>query len=82
MSAVEGPVAFDPAAFVADLRAAGCRVVVGGPIRPSDLPDGYFIAPSRGYPAVMARWSDAMEACPDHIERVVARLGDMSGWTS
>ncbi len=71
------PAAFDPATFVADLRAAGCRVVLSAPgtqFDPSDEVPTYFIRPAPGYTAVMARWHDALAACPDHVGRVVAVL--------
>lgn len=76
-----GAVAFNPAAFVADLRAAGYTV--------SAMPDipqpswdmrapTYSIMPARGrgfgeaYFDVMERWTGAMDACPDHVSLVVA----------
>lgn len=82
--AVSGAAAFDPAAFVADLQAAGFSVIAmrsipqpgWGANRPA-----YCIGPGsrsafggRRYLAVMARWSDAMDACPDHVDRVVAHV--------
>ena len=72
------PAAFDPAVFVTDMRDAGCEIVVSDPgthSGPSDEALAYFIRPAPGYPAVMARWGDAIEACPDHVERVVRVLG-------
>ena len=75
------PVAFDPAAFVTDLAAAGYSVIAhrsvprGG--ERTSIPS-YVIQPRRGrgfgkgYIAVMARWNAAMDACPDHVEHVVA----------
>ena len=57
--------------------AAGCRVVLSAPgtrFEPSDERVTYFIRPAPGYPAVMARWHDALAACPDDVERVVAVL--------
>ena len=75
------PTAFDPAAFVDDLLAAGYRVsaYVGVPCGGLSVePPSYIIRPppgrglGAGYRAVMARWADAIGACPDHIERVVA----------
>lgn len=83
-TAVAGAAAFDPAAFVADLHAAGFSVIAmretpqpgWGACRPAYCigpgPRGAFSG--RRYLAVMARWSDAMDACPDHVERVVAHL--------
>lgn len=75
------PAVFDAAAFVADLMAAGYGVsayydVPRGGKTPSE--PRYMIRPPRGcgfavnYPDLMARWGDAIEACPDHVERVVA----------
>ena len=75
------PTAFDPAAFVDDLLAAGYRVsaYVGVPCGGLSVePPSYIIRPPPGrgfgaaYTAVMSRWADAIGACPDHIERVVA----------
>ncbi|RYB06249.1 hypothetical protein [Lichenibacterium ramalinae] len=77
------PADFDPAAFLSDLRAAGydvtaCRGVPrGGGAAPSP---SYFITPTGGsgfgevYLAVMVKWTAAMNACPDHVERVVAHV--------
>ncbi len=78
-----GDAVFDPAAFVADIRAAGFSITAmrdapqpgWGAGRPT-----YCIGPGarttfgRPYLAIMARWSDAMDACPDHVERVVAHI--------
>ena len=76
---------FDPATSVADLKAAGFSIFAmreppqpgWGACRPA-----YCIGPEfrgtfcdRRYLAVMTQWSDAMDACPDHVERVVAYLG-------
>ena len=75
--------AFDPAAFLADLDAAGCKAVLITPgtcFDPSDEASTYFIRPSRGYTAVMARWWTAMDACHDAHERVVATLAERGGW--
>ena len=76
-----GLAAFDPAAFVADLRAAGYTVTA---IREVPRPDAgrpsYCIQPAvgrgfgDGYISVMERWADAMAACPDHVDHVVAHL--------
>ena len=80
-----GPVcssAFDAAAFLEDLKAAGCDVVLmmsGTSFGPGDAAATYFIRPAPGYTAVMAKWSDAMDACPDAHERVVARLAVTRG---
>ncbi|MGI4764664.1 MAG: hypothetical protein ACRYGP_06325 [Janthinobacterium lividum] len=74
------PTTFDAVAFLADMKAAGCRVCLALPasvFRPEDDWSTYFIAPSQGYAAVMAKWSDAMAAYPDAHERVVARLVEM-----
>ena len=72
------PTTFDPAAFVSDLQAAGCHVVLSWPgttFGPEEEElASYFIRPSPGYAAVMARWSDAMEGCPNAHERVAAVL--------
>ena len=74
------PTAFDPAAFVDDLLAAGYRVsaYVGVPCGGLSVePPSYIIRPPPGrgfgaaYTAIMSRWADAMDACPDHVERVV-----------
>ena len=67
---------FDPAAFLADLDAAGCEVFLMQPVSlgRENVSTTYFIAPTPGYVAAMARWADAMDACPDHVERVVALL--------
>ena len=70
---------FDPAAFVADLQAAGYGVSAyqdvprGGE---KARPPNYLIRPPEGgfgadYAAVMAWWWGSMDACPDHVERVV-----------
>ncbi len=40
-----------------------CRTTIGG-----TMPDPHL------YTAVMARWHEALAACPDHVERVVACL--------
>lgn len=76
---------FDAAGFVADMTAAG---LVMGIMR--DVPRGgetaepptYFIRPSRGYAGVMSKWADAMDACPEHVGRVVAVLLERRGATS
>ena len=74
------PTAFDPAACVNDLLAAGYRIsaYVSVPCDGFSVePPAYLIRPPPGrgfgaaYTAVMARWADAMDACPDHVERVV-----------
>ena len=78
------PVSFDPVAFLADLTAAGYRVsayrsIPRGGGENTSTPS-YFIQPPAGrgfgedHRAIMARWSDAMDACPDHVERVVAHV--------
>ncbi len=75
------PMTFDAAAFLADLKAAGCRVTLeipGTRFRGDEAPT-YFIAPSRGYTAVMAKWGKAIAACPDHVAQVTARLAEMHG---
>ena len=61
------PTSFDPAAFVADLRAAGCTVHPGSG-------NNYFIGPSKGYSAVMAKWADALNNTDDDVEQVVDYL--------
>ena len=75
--------AFDPAAFVADLRAAGCRVVLSTPgtrFGPGDEAATYIIGPADGhgfgdaYSDVMMRWADALAASRENVERVVAHL--------
>ena len=75
--AVEQPKTFDAAAFVADLQASGCQVVLCTPgtwFEPGNEATTYLIKPASGYTTVMARWADAVDACPDHVERVVALL--------
>ncbi len=81
---------FDAAAFLADLKAAGCRVHLALPatvFRPEDDRPTYLISwppqtgAFQGYCAVMAKWSDAMEACSDHVDLVTARLAEMRGAT-
>ena len=86
--AAEVTLAFDPAAFIADLKAAGYSLIAyravprGG--EPAE-PPGYFIRPPKGcgfgaaYTAVMARWWDAMDACPDHAERVAVHVLGQTG---
>ncbi len=76
-TAPAAPATFDPAAFVADLHAAGCRVALSEPgtrFGSGDEAPTYFIRPGPGYCAVIARWSEAMEACSDHVGQVVACL--------
>jgi hypothetical protein len=82
------PIHFDAAAFVADLAAAGYSVIAhrsvprGG--EKTSTPS-YVIQPSRsrgfegGYLVVMARWTAAMDSCPDHVERVVAYVFGQPG---
>ncbi len=70
---------FDAAAFVADLQASGHCLTAYWPVPRGGekaRPPSYFIRPPKGgfgagYIAVMARWSKAMDVCPDHVERVV-----------
>ncbi len=71
---------FDTAAFLADLEAAGCRVrlEIPGTRFTGDEAPTYFIAPSRGYAAVMAKWSSAIAACPDHAAQVTARPAEIN----
>lgn len=79
------PLAFYPAAFIADLKAAGYGVVAYYPVprggEPAE-PPGYFIRPPKGrgfgvaYTAVMTKWRDAMNACPDHVERVASHVSE------
>ena len=78
------PVAFDPEAFLADLTAAGYGVTAYRSVpRPGQdeisTPSYYVQPPENGgfgddYFAIMARWTDAMKACPDHVERVTAEV--------
>lgn len=78
------PPAFDPGAFVDDLLDAGCRVLLirdeAHSFNPHPRPPHVCIIPPGGrwsaasYGAVMARWTDAMDACPDHAERLVAHM--------
>lgn len=75
--------AFDLAAFLADLDAAGYRVVLSAPgtrFGPGDEVSTYFIRPSPGYSHVMLRWHEALAACPDHVPRMVAYLTAANGW--
>ncbi len=78
------PVGFDPATFLADLTAAGYgvsayRSVPRPGYREISTPS-FYVQPPEGdgfgdaYDAVMARWTDAMKACPDHVECVVAEV--------
>ena len=84
--AAVGPATFDPTAFLADLTTAGYRVSAyydvpccGSPVSPPS----YIILPPKGRgfgaacTAVMERWHDAMETCPDHVEEVVAYLSGL-----
>ena len=72
------PTVFDPAAFVEDLQRAGCDVVAYRPIPRGGeeaAPSSYLIRLPEGgsggeYAAVMSRWETAIEACPDHAERM------------
>ncbi len=82
---------FDPVAFLADLKAAGCRVHLGLPatvFRPEDDRPSYMISwppqagAFQGYCAVMAKWSDPMGACPNHVDLVAARLVELNGWAA
>ena len=81
-SAAALPVAFDPAAFVAEIMATGYVVSAH---RSVPLPGGEKVSrpsyrieppPDRGFGeadlAIMAPWNAAMDACPDHVKRVVA----------
>lgn len=74
------PVAFDAAAFVTDLQGAGYSVAAYQPVPRGGekaKPPSYFIQPPEGhgfgaaYIAVITRWTDSMDACPDHVDRVV-----------
>lgn len=79
------PATFDAIAFLADLKAVGCRVCLAlsaTVFRPGDDWPTYLIAPSRGYTDVMAKWHEALETYPDAHERVVARLVEMNGVVS
>lgn len=81
MEAVERPAAFDPVAYLADLAAAGCVVVLSMPgtcFKPGDEVSTYFVRPGPGHCGVMAKWGPAIVACPDHVERVAALL--VEGW--
>ena len=66
--------AFDAAAYVNDLRLAGCSVIAGPTTYFIGLPQGR--GAGRSFEAVRARWSDSTDACPDHVERVMAYLAD------
>lgn len=79
---------FDPAAFCADLHAAGLDVWLTRPVGPGGGRPSCFIVPgSDGRPTpaeldVLARWSDAMGACPDHVDRVAAHLALSARWVT
>ena len=84
------PAVFDPAAFCDDLISTGHRVTVVQPVwlgfDDDDLRPYYAVRSSAGgglgdaYAAVLAKWRPAIEACPDHVERVVAYgLGQIGG---
>ncbi len=78
------PAAFDPAAFLADLTAAGYGVTAYRSVPCAGYgeiskPSYYIEPPERDgfgddYSAIMARWTGAMKACPDHVERVTAEV--------
>ena len=71
------PTTFDAVAFLTDLDAAGCDVLLSTPgtrFMPGDEVATYFIKPGPGFCAVMAKWHEAMEACSDHVGQVVALL--------
>ena len=78
-AAVEQSVEFDAAAFVANLQAAGYGVSAYWPVPRGGekaRPPSYFIRPPEDgfgaeYAAVMARWTDAMDAHPEHVALVV-----------
>lgn len=83
-SAGAAPAVFDAAAFVADVRAAGFEIAgTWEPPAPgweAGRP-AYCVGPGAlgsfgGKPwlGIMRRWSDAIDACPDHAARVVAHL--------
>ena len=85
------PTTFDPVAFLADLKAARCRVHLMRPATvfwPGDDRPSYFILwPPRtgafdGYRAVMAKRHGAVEACPDNADLVAARLVELNRWAS
>ncbi len=79
---VERPAAFDPDAYLDDLRDAGCVVVLSEPgtcFAPGDEGTTYFIRPGQSYCLVMAKWGDAIVSCPDHVAQVTARLAEMHG---
>lgn len=73
--------AFDPATYVADLCAVGCRPyafrsVEGGILGPWRY--GIYAPPSIGFGEALddlaARWRPAMKANPDHGDRVAAYI--------
>ncbi len=76
---VEQSVAFDAAAFVEDLQAAGYGISAYWPVPRGGekaRPPSYFIQPPESgfgaeYSAVMARWTDAMDVHPEHVALVV-----------
>lgn len=69
-------------AGISRVLAAGATPASAGAPAPILFDPAYFITPARGhgfgqaYFLDMARWSDAMDACLDHIERVVAHVFD------
>ncbi len=76
------PTTFDAVAFLADLKAAGCDVLLSTPgtcFEPGDEVSTYFIRPGPGYCAVITRWHEAMEACSDHVGQVVVLLAERRG---
>ncbi|MGI3903044.1 MAG: hypothetical protein ACRYGP_30190 [Janthinobacterium lividum] len=75
----EQAVAFDPAAFAADMHAIGYGICAYWPVPRGEekaKPPSYFIQPPEDgfgveYATVMSRWRGAMNACPDHVVLVV-----------
>ncbi len=63
------PVTFDASAYVADLRASGCKVHIARSDRQgvSYIMEGPF---RRAYSEVMRKWADALDECSDHAEQV------------
>ena len=84
------PAVFDPRAFCRDIIDAGHRVTVVRPVwigsEDEDLRPYYLVRSEAGRrfgdasAAVLAKWRAAIEACPDHVERVVDYgLGQIGG---
>lgn len=66
------PITFDPAAFVADFRDAGCSIDLC--VSNDGSLKGFAIKSGKGYGATMLRWADALDDCPDYYEQIVELL--------